>query len=84
MCDCLCDLWWQVAEEGSRVVGVISSDNVRTLQDRLAASQEESVAIVSQMRASIARREGLLTRYKVSNCTNSHQVWFVMPHFLMQ
>ena len=72
-------LCWQVAEEGSRLVGMISNDNVRTmssenvrsLQDRLAASQEESVAIMSQMRASIARREDLLTRYKVSCCTVS-------------
>lgn len=63
-----------VTEEGSRVVGMISTDNVRTmssenvrsLQDRLAASQEESVAIMSQMRASIARREDLLTRYKAT------------------
>ncbi|XP_045137928.1 uncharacterized protein LOC123520093 isoform X9 [Portunus trituberculatus] len=62
------------AEEGSRLVGMISTDNVRTmssenvrsLQDRLAASQEESVAIMSQMRASIARREDLLTRYKAT------------------
>lgn len=47
-------------------VRTMSSENVRSLQDRLAASQEESVAIMSQMRASIARREDLLTRYKVS------------------
>ncbi|XP_050688542.1 uncharacterized protein LOC126981470 isoform X6 [Eriocheir sinensis] len=53
-------------EEGSRVVGVVGSENVRTLQDRLSASQEESVAIMSQMRASIARREDLLTRYKAT------------------
>ncbi|KAG0725824.1 hypothetical protein GWK47_037834 [Chionoecetes opilio] len=55
-----------VAEEGSRVVGVISANNVLTLQDRLSASQDESVSIMGQMRASIARREGLLSRYKVS------------------
>lgn len=59
-------LCFQAPEEGSRVVGVIGSDNVRTLQDRLSASQEESVAIMSQMRASIARREDLLSRYKVN------------------
>lgn len=53
------------------MVGVISSDNVRTLQERLAASQDESVAIMSQMRASIARREDLLTRYKVNSCTSA-------------
>lgn len=51
---------------GNHVVGVVGPGNVRTLQERLAASQEESTAIMSRMRESITRREDLMARYKVN------------------
>lgn len=49
----------------SHVVGIVGPGNVRTMEERLAGCQEESTAIVGRMRESIARREDLLTRYKV-------------------
>ncbi|KAK3885458.1 hypothetical protein Pcinc_010338 [Petrolisthes cinctipes] len=48
------------------VVGVIGSGNVRSLQDRLSASQVESEALMTHMRESITRREDLMTRYKAT------------------
>lgn len=57
----------EVHSSGSnRVVGVVGPGNVATLQERLAASQVESAAIMGRMRDSIARREDLMVRYKAT------------------
>ncbi|KAG7157401.1 hypothetical protein Hamer_G005824 [Homarus americanus] len=50
----------------NHVVGLVGPGNVATLQERLAASQEESTSIMGRMRDSIARREDLMVRYKAT------------------
>ncbi|KAK7076078.1 hypothetical protein SK128_025799 [Halocaridina rubra] len=53
---------------GNQIVGIVHPSNVQglSLQERLAASQVESSAIMTRMRDSIARREDLMTRYKAT------------------
>ncbi|XP_042889233.1 uncharacterized protein LOC122264425 isoform X4 [Penaeus japonicus] len=51
---------------GNQVVGIVGPGSVRSLQERLAMSQEESQEIMVRMRESIARREDLMTRYKAT------------------